>query len=156
LGKPAQHLKDKPLANAFERMGEVIGPRGATRIPQRDRDMALRGCLGLLEAFARDPTKTPKGEISVSLVQYVGDDRKQMRIDYRNLGNTRPVGKTFTTEGLLGHYACAAGSEPRIVNDVRGFKGRVLSPTHSKPEYRPIFILPLQAGVADRHRLRVN
>lgn len=104
-------------SEAMVRFGDLLSAIRAGAVPAKRRDDAIRACLGLLDVYARRITRTYKGEISVSLVLYVGSGTTKMRIFHRNPGNTRPVdGREFDARQLLGHHACQAGSYPRTVH----------------------------------------
>ena len=132
------------------RFGDLLAALRANSTAAPNKDDAIRACLGILEIFARQITKSNKGDVSVSLVQYIGNSRSKMRIKYRNPGNERPVNREFDCRHLAGHYACQAGIAPRVVNDIRQFgrAGRT-SPTQSTVNYRSIFIIPIAPRKAD-------
>lgn len=112
-----------------------------------ERDDAIRACLGVLEVFSRQITRSRSGDISVSLVLYSGSSRTRMKVRYRNPGNTRPVNREVDADRMLGHIACVNDALPRVVHDLREFgRGAVASPTQSHAEYRSIFFFPLAVG----------
>ena len=116
---------------------------------QSNKPSAIAASLGVVEVLAREITGLKQGEIAVSVAVYEGSSTQRMKLLYRNAGNTRPVGRTFDGEAILGHRACLAGRGPQIVNDIRRFGAKALkSPTQSEVNYRSIVIFPL---VVDRN-----
>lgn len=128
------------------RFGDLLTALKASSTAALDRDDAVRACLGILEIFARQTTKSRKGEVSVSLVLYAGSSTSKMRIRHRNPGNDRPINREFDCDSLVGHRACQSGTFPRVVHDIRKF-GRAgsSSPTQSSVDYRSIFIIPVES-----------
>ncbi len=128
------------------RFGDLLTALRANSTAAPDRDDAIRACLGILEIFARQTTKSRKGDVSVSLVLYMGSSASKMRIKHRNPGNDRPVNREFDCRYVVGHHACEAGDFPQVVHDLRRFgRAGATSPTQSKVDYRSIFILPVKS-----------
>jgi hypothetical protein len=143
--KPAE---DDSQSEAMIRFGDLLGAMKQGAVPAGRRSDAIRACLGILEIHARRITKAAKGEIAVSLVQYVGSSSRKMRILHRNPGNTRSVdGREFDVSKLLGHHACGAGSNYRVVHDLGHFGSSLPSPTQSRVDYRSIFFVPLDVAI---------
>jgi len=138
------------------RIGDLLASHkvGGT-LQDSDRDGAIRACLGMLEIVARHVTKSRRGEISVSLVQYVGSSRSRMKVRYRNTGNTRPVNREVDANRMLGHNVCVCGALPRVLHDLREIeKSSIQSPTQSKIDYRSIFFLPIKVGEGERQEVK--
>lgn len=126
------------------RFGEVIDAYDENSTRQEDKDISIVASLGIIEILAGVVTKTRKGEVAVSLATYTGPGQERMRIRHRNPGNTRPLNKEFQGNDFLGHRACQAGTDPRVVNDLKDFgQTGLVSPTQSSVNYRSIFIIPL-------------
>ena len=105
----------------------------------------MRSALGMIEVTARDVVGVKPGELSVSVALYVGNHTTKLKLSCRNPGNTRPVGREFDGASVLGHHACKAGTDPRVMNDLKGApKGLRTSPTQSAPRYRSFLIVPLR------------
>jgi hypothetical protein len=109
-----------------------------------DTDDSIPATLGIIEIVARRITKANKGDISVSLAMYNGNSSDELKIRHRNPGNERPIGKRFSGRYVLGHHACQAGGDPRVVHNLRAFgKLGMKSPTQSNANYRSIYIIPI-------------
>lgn len=136
------------------RLGELLGAVKPRSTPAGQRDDAIRSALGIIEVFARQVTGCEKGELSVAIALYTGESSHRMCIKHRNPGNTRPMGRKFDGGGVLGHHACKAGSQPRVVHDIRGL-GKELqrSPTQSEVGYRSFLILPLVVTRSEGQRI---
>jgi hypothetical protein len=130
---------------AWVRIGDLITSVKSSATPEEKRDDTLIAALGVIEAYARQITKSPKGRVSVSLALYAGNGRTRMTIRHRNPGNERPTGRNLKhLERVHGHIACEAGPEPRVVSDLKSFgKEGFFSPTQSKCNYRSIIIIPI-------------
>lgn len=136
-------------AETFVRVGDLLSLFRSSPIKASHRSEAIRACLGILENMALPITKSVKGEISVSLLVYVGSSATRMRISERNPGNTRPTNREVDGDMLLGHHCCSHDALPRVVDDIRQFgKGVAKSPTQAKLSYRSIFIIPLDPDPA--------
>jgi hypothetical protein len=126
------------------RLGELLGAVKPRTRDEAARSDAIRSALGIIEVFARQVTGCERGELSVSIALYTGESNHRMCIKHRNPGNTRPLGRKFDGAAVLGHHACKAGSQPRVVHDLRGMSKMLQkSPTQSEVAYRSFFILPL-------------
>lgn len=158
IGRFATDSAIKPTQNQSEvlvRFGDLLAAFKTNPVPAANKDDAIRACLGILENFSRQIAKSPKGDVSVSLVLYVGNSTTQMRIRHRNSGNERPINRAFDGSSLLGHHACNAEALPRVVHDIRSFgKSALKSPTQSKVDYRSIFIIPLEVENNEVKRVR--
>ncbi len=132
-------------AEAWVRIGDLITSVKSSATPAANKDDTVTAALGVIEAYARQITKSPKHSISVSLALYDGKSTTSMKIRHRNPGNERPTGRKLKNlEKVMGHIACQAGPEPRVVPDLRSFgKEAFFSPTQSKCTYRSIVILPI-------------
>ncbi len=138
------------------RFGDLLAAHRVRKtLDEIERDDAIRACLGVLEVFSRQITKSQSGDLSVSLLLYIGNSRSRMKIRHRNPGNTRPVNREVDADRMLGHTACVNGALPRVVHDVREFgKSSVSSPTQSKADYRSIFFFPLAADEGEQKVVR--
>lgn len=137
------------------RFGDLLAAHKLDRtLGERERDDAIRACLGILEIFSRQITKSQNGDISVSLLLYSGNSRTKMKVRHRNPGNTRPVNREVDADKLLGHYACLSGGLPRVVHDIKEFGKAASSPTQSKVVYRSIFFYPLVIDADDEKVVR--
>lgn len=133
-------------AETVVRVGELLSYVRPKSSREASRDASVRSALGVIEVFARQVSKSMKGDISVAIALYVGGSATKMVINHRNPGNTRPMGRKFDGVGVLGHYACVAGRAPRPVHDIRAFSKVVQrSPTQTSSNYRSFLILPLVA-----------
>lgn len=132
---------------AWVRVGDLITSVKSSATPAAARDDTIKAALGVIEAYARQITRSPKGQISVSLALYDGKSTTNMKIRHRNPGNERPTGRKLKKlEHVLGHRACQAGIEPRVVSDLKVFgREAMFSPTQSKCDYRSIMIVPVLA-----------
>lgn len=140
---------DDSQSEAMIRFGDLLGAMKQGSVPVARRSDAIRACLGILEIYARRITKSAKGEIAVSLVQYAGSSSSKMKILHRNPGNTRSVnGREFDASGVIGHHACCAGSDYQVVHQMGHFGRDLPSPTQSQVDYKSIFFVPLEVGLA--------
>lgn len=138
---------EQASVEAWVRIGDLITSVKSSATPAANKDDTLTAALGVIEAYARQITKSPKHTISVSLALYDGNSTTSMKIRHRNPGNERPTGRKLKNlERVMGHIACQAGPEPRVVPDLRAFgKEASFSPTQSTCTYRSIVILPVTA-----------
>jgi len=138
---------EQASVEAWVRIGDLITSVKSSATPAANRDDTLTAALGVIEAYARQITKSPKRSISVSLALYDGKSTTSMKIRHRNPGNERPKGRRLKhLEKVMGHIACQAGPQPRVVPDLKSFgKEAFFSPTQSKCTYRSIVILPITA-----------
>lgn len=144
-----------PVTEVATRFGEIVQsfPKGGEHHLHRDDN--IRSALGILESVARAVTGANPGEISVCLATYEGSHTERMRLRHRNPGSTRPTNKTFQGTETVAHFACKSGPDPRVVHDLqREFPtaGR-RSPTQSNPNYRSIFIIPVERERAGEKRV---
>jgi hypothetical protein len=143
IAQGKQKTAEDPHGEIIIRLGDLL-KHTSSKAAARDRDEAIRACLGILENFAREIVKAKKGDLSVSLVLYQGSSRSRMNIRHRNPGNGRPIGRDFDATDKIGHRACAAGGEPRVVHDIRWFgREALVSPTQSSVKYRSLMIVPV-------------
>ncbi|MEI4234411.1 hypothetical protein [Roseovarius sp. D22-M7] len=150
LDKWSQHKSntvEQATSEAWVRIGDLVTSVKSSATPAADRDPTVIAALGVIEAYARQITKSPKGSISVSLALYDGKSTTTMKIRHRNPGNERPTNRKLKNlERVLGHVACQAGPEPRVVPDLKAFgKDAFFSPTQQKCNYRSLVILPITA-----------
>lgn len=144
--------KNKTLEQAYSetwvRIGDLITTVKSSATLQKNRDDTITAALGVIEGYARVITKSPKGEISVSLALYDGKSTSKMKIHHRNPGNDRPIGRYLKNlENVLGHRACIAGPAPRVVSDLKWFGKEIFSsPTHAVCKYRSILLVPITAS----------
>ncbi len=139
---------------ALVRFGDLLTSFKVNSVAKQKRDDAIRACLGILEVHTRRITKSDKGEIAVSLVQYVGSSSSLMTIRHRNPGNNRAVGREFDGTDLLGHHACQGVPLPRVVHHTRFF-GSLNSPTQSGANYKSLMFIPLEvAGPKGENRVK--
>lgn len=126
-------------------VGDLVDSIKSDATPPAERDRTIVAALGIIEAFARRATRSRRKEVSVSLALYEGSGMAQMSIRHRNPGNERPIGRPLRElESVLGHRACRAGVNPRVVSDLKRFgKKGFRSPTHSSCDYRSILIVPM-------------
>lgn len=138
---------EQASTEAWVRIGDLITSVKSSATPAANRDDTLTAALGIIEAYARQITKSPKQSISVSLALYDGKGTTSMKIRHRNPGNERPKGRGLKNlEKVIGHIACQVGPEPRVVADLKSFgKEAYFSPTQSKCTYRSIVIMPITA-----------
>lgn len=141
------NTSEQASVEAWVRIGDLITSVKSSATPAANRDDTLTAALGVIEAYARQITKSPKHSISVSLALYDGKSSSSMKIRHRNPGNERPTGRKLKNlEKVMGHIACQAGPEPRVVPDLRCFgKEAFFSPTQSTCTYRSIVIVPVTA-----------
>lgn len=145
VAKPKASASLLEITRKFGDLASYLQP-----VPHTNGHAAIRSCLSIIEAYARNLTGSEIGEISVSLVMYCGQSRSKMRIDHRS-GNDRPVGRVFPVHHLLGHHACAAGADPRTVHNLAGFgELATKSPTGARPSYRSFYILPIYRAGTDK------
>jgi len=142
--KEKKNYKGDPASETVIRVGELLAFAKAVKLKENQKDDAIRAALGVIEIFARQVTGGDMGSLGVAIALYEGNSRSRLRIRHRNPGNTRPTNKEFDGAGVMGHYACGAGKNPRVVHDLRGFEKSVQrSPTQSAATYRSFLILPL-------------
>lgn len=135
-------------ADLVIRFGEIIASLESQAIDPENTDSSITSTLGVLEIVSRRVTKGQKGEIGVSLATYNGHHVNELKIRHRNPGNERPIGRKFAGTFVLGHHACQAGTDPRVVHDLRAFgKKACVSPTQSSFGYRSIFFIPLSRKI---------
>jgi hypothetical protein len=144
----ASKEKKSPVSDAgtetIIRLGELLGAAKPKSREDGIRNDAIRSALGVIEIFARQITGCEKNELSVSIALYTGSSDQQMTIRHRNPGNTRPINRKFDGRTALGHHACRAGRQPRVVHDLKGLsKGLQKSPTQSSASYRSFLLVPL-------------
>lgn len=150
--------KKSPLSDAgtetIIRLGELLAAVKPRTRDEAARSDAIRSALGIIEVFVRQVTGCERGELSVSIALYTGESNHRMCIKHRNIGNTRPIGRKFDGSAVLGHHACKAGKQPRVVHDLRGLH-KILqkSPTQSDASYRSFFILPLTVKRSEGERV---
>jgi hypothetical protein len=109
-----------------------------------NREAAIEACLGIVETIALPATKSKQGEISVTLITYLGNSHSRMRVRKRNPGNMRPANREFDSERILGHHVCQHGNAPMIVNQIKHFgKDFAQSPTQTRYDYKSILVIPL-------------
>lgn len=138
---------EQASVEAWVRIGDLITSVKSSATLSVNRDATVTSALGVIEAYARQITKSPKTDISVSLALYDGNGTTSMKIRHRNPGNERPTGRKLKNlEKVMGHIACQSGPEPRVVADLKAFGGDAFfSPTQSACTYRSIVILPITA-----------
>lgn len=135
---------DKLATSLTIRFGEILSALPPPPKTGRDKTDSITAALGIIEAIACQVTRSPKGDVAVSLARYVGSSENEMEIRWRNPGNERPR-KKFPVEKVLGHHACKSPeAPPRVVHDLKemGIFGR-FSPTQSSVDYRSILIMPI-------------
>lgn len=136
----------------FVRFGDLLNSLTTRSTEAAHRDDAVRSCLGILEIFARQVTRSRKGDISVSVLLYPDADSStsRMSIRHRNPGNERPTNRIVDSARLFGHHACQRDRKPRIVHDTNYFGPEgTSSPTQSSVKYRSIFVIPIQKSSGD-------
>jgi hypothetical protein len=131
------------------RLGDLLSSISKGSVPSQERATAIRACLGLIENASMGILRLKKGDISVSLVVFSGTGEGKMKVAFRNPGNIRPENRECESRYLLGYHVCKRGTDPRILNDIKQFKGTLKSPTQQKPNYRSIFLIPLEADIGD-------
>lgn len=136
---------EQASTEAWVRIGDLITSVKSSATAASSRDDSVNAALGVIEAYARQITKSPKHTISVSLALYDGKSTSHMKIRHRNPGNERPTGRNLKhLERVLGHIACQTGPEPRVVSDLKAFgPNGFFSPTQEKCNYRSIVIFPI-------------
>lgn len=146
LSKEKSSSTSDNQSDVIVRFGDLLAAhRQKGNLAVDAKDDAIRACLGILEIFTRQTTKSKKGDVSVSVVLYQGSSKSNLNIRHRNPGNERPTGRDIKADGLLGHRVCEYGELPQVLDDVRELgKRKVSSPTQSKMEYRSIFFYPLE------------
>lgn len=152
LSKSKKNSAEQASVEAWVRIGDLITSVKSSATPAGTRDDTVIAALGVIEAYSRQITKSPKGHISVSLALYTGSSTSRMTIRHRNPGNERPTGRNLRNiERVHGHLACQAGPEPRVVSDLKSFgKLGYFSPTQSKCNYRSIVIIPIKSRTKDQ------
>lgn len=142
--KAKDATKDDNHTESMVRFGDLLAAYKVNSVARENIDAAITACLGIIEVFSRDITKSKKGDIAVSLVLYKGNSATQMKIRHRNPGNTRPVNREFDGSNFFGHHVCGRGLSPRVVHDIKEFGSEAAkSPTQSTLNYRSIFFIPL-------------
>jgi len=138
-------------AETWVRIGDLISSVKSSATPAAERDGSITATLGVIEGYARKVTRSPKGDISVSLALYDGRSTSSMKIKHRNPGNERPIGRTVKQlDKVLGHIACRDG-HARVVNDLKYFgRDAMFSPTHSSLNYRSMLLVPITSTREDR------
>lgn len=138
---------DQASSEAWVRIGDLITSVKSSATLAANRDDTVIAALGVIETYARQITKSPKSTISVSLALYDGNSTTSMKIRHRNPGNERPTGRNLKNlNRVLGHRACQAGPEPRVVSDLKKFGSEgFFSPTQSVCNYRSMVIIPVTA-----------
>ncbi|WP_295043297.1 hypothetical protein [uncultured Paracoccus sp.] len=153
LAQTLLSLKHGDSAAAEELMTrtcELLRLCGDDAIVATNRPAARNACLSMIEVYVRSLTNAARGEIGVSLARYVPGQPGMLRIDERNAGSLRKMGVTFPGRFVIGHHACMAGDDPRIVNDILSFGPEALrSPTGSRTPYRSFFIVPICVTLRD-------
>ena len=144
MSQSKRNADEENMLDIATRLGEVLTSMESASTQGDERDDSIRSSLGAIEVVARTLTRTPKGGIGVSLVTYNGSHAGEMKLRHRNPGSDRPTNKKFSTTFLLGHYACQAGVDPRVVHDLRAFGSQASkSPTNSRSSYRSMFLVPI-------------
>ncbi|WP_442580698.1 hypothetical protein ACSBOB_01470 [Mesorhizobium sp. ASY16-5R] len=142
-------------AEMMVRLGDLLNGFKGKSVASSDRDDVIRACLGILENYVRMITLSKKGDISVSLVLFVGASSTKMKVRHRNAGNDRPTNREFPATHLAGYRACQRGTEPRVVHDLREFpREAMVSPTQSAVTYRSIFIVPVASQTNDGPKVK--
>jgi hypothetical protein len=142
--KAREASQDDNHTESMVRFGDLLTAYKVNSVARENIDAAITACLGIVEVFSRDITKSKKGDIAVSLVLYKGSSATQMKIRHRNPGNTRPINREFDGNNYFGHHVCQSGSAPRVVHDIEEFGGDAAkSPTQSMLNYRSIFFIPI-------------
>jgi hypothetical protein len=146
--KRKSSVVDAASAETWVRIGDLITSVKSSATPAHERDGSITATLGVIEGYARTVTRSPKGEISVSLALYEGESTTNMKIKHRNPGNERPIGRPLRDlKRVLGHIACQSGPGARVVNDLKDFgKDAMFSPTQSSRNYRSLLLIPITSG----------
>jgi hypothetical protein len=150
--KRKNNTVDQASAETWIRIGDLITSVKSSATAAANKDDTITATLGVIEAYARQLTRSPKGKISVSLALYDGNSTTKMKIRHRNPGNERPTGRGLKhLERVLGHIACQAGPEPRVVTDLKAFgRDGYFSPTQSSCEYRAMALIPVKANSTEK------
>ena len=129
------------------RVGDLLNSVKSDATPMRDRDGSIEATLAIMSGYARLVTKDSSADISATLVCYRGTGQSQMTVTHRQRGSSRPTNRHIKDiEYVLGHHACQAGYEPRIVPNLRRFGPRAKkSLTMAKANYRSMLILPVRS-----------
>lgn len=146
--KRKSSVVDAASAETWVRIGDLISSVKSSATPAQARDGSITATLGVIEGYARTVTRSPKGEISVSLALYDGESTSKMKIKHRNPGNERPIGRSIKNlNKVLGHIACQSGPGARVVNDLKDFgKEAMFSPTQSSRNYRSLLLIPITSS----------
>ncbi len=146
--KRKSSVVDAASAETWVRIGDLISSVKSSATPAQARDSSITATLGVIEGYARTVTRSPKGEISVSLALYDGESTSKMKIKHRNPGNERPIGRPVKNlNKVLGHIACQSGPGARVVNDLKDFGEEAkFSPTQSSINYRSILLIPITSS----------
>lgn len=146
--KRKSSVVDAASAETWVRIGDLITSVKSSATPAHERDGSITATLGVIEGYARTVTRSPKGEISVSLALYDGESTTKMKIKHRNPGNERPIGRPLRDlNKVLGHIACQSGPGARVVNDLKDFgKEAMFSPTQSSRNYRSLLLIPITSS----------
>jgi len=150
--KRKSSVVDAATAETWVRIGDLITSVKSSATPVHERDGSITATLGVIEGYARTVTRSPKGEISVSLAMYDGESTTNMKIKHRNPGNERPIGRPLRNlNNVLGHIACQSGPGARVVNDLKDFgKKALFSPTQSSRNYRSLLLIPITSSRTHR------
>lgn len=144
VSKENRSSRSSDQTESIVRVGDLLRMCAPISTAQANRDDMVRSALGIVENFTRQVTNSRKGEISVSIALYNGSGTGRMSIRHRNPGNTRPIGRSFRTEGVLGHHACQHGAGPKIVHNIKRMnKIFRKSPTNSDVVYKSFLLFPL-------------
>ncbi|NSY41194.1 hypothetical protein [Leisingera sp. ANG59] len=135
----------KPIQTIWVRFGNLLNTVKSGATPSAQKNPSIEFTLALATSLAAQVTGIKQSEFAASLVLYDGDERVRMKIDHRDRGSDRPIGRQINDlETVLGHHACQSGAAPRVVADVKRFgKYGLKSPTQSRPNYRSIFLHPV-------------
>lgn len=150
--KRKSSVVDAASAETWVRIGDLINSVKSSATPAHERDGSITATLGVIEGYARTVTRSPKGEISVSLALYDGESTTKMKIRHRNPGNERPIGRPVKDiNKVLGHIACQSGPGARVVNDLKDFgKEAMFSPTQSSLKYRALLLIPVTSSRTEK------
>ncbi|WBU53111.1 hypothetical protein [Paracoccus sp. SCSIO 75233] len=146
--KRKSSVVDAASAETWVRIGDLITSVKSSATPANTRDASITATLGVIEGYARTVTRSPRGEISVSLALYDGGGATRMKIKHRNPGNERPIGRPVRNlNRVLGHIACQSGPGARVVNDLKDFgQEAMFSPTQSSRNYRSLLLIPITSS----------
>lgn len=142
-----------PEEQIWIRIGDLLASVRSEATLDGDREHSIQSTLGLIEGYARQRTRSPLGEISVSVVLYSNGDCTKMTVKHRNIGNKRPVKRVLNDlDRLLGHRVCSAKKvAPRVVNDLQSFGREIdVSPTQASTSYRSILFVPLKDAKSNK------